>query len=181
VAPAIPPTNLPVANIRLQKSLRTSDVPKNFGTSSPDGRHNTVRSRPTMKFVATKTPSSSTCRRSTACVSGWSVSAPASSIRSAPSYWSAVLPCGKACASCALSCHAFSQRPAMPCRGAWCVSQIDFDHPDQQVGWALVMDALATADGDFLNGIVDRLANASAQGQDIDPRVLNFRSAAVTS
>jgi len=43
------------------------------------------------------------------------------------------------------------------------------------------MDALATADGDFLNGIVDRLANASAQGQDIDPRVLNFRSAAVTS
>ena len=92
-----------------------------------------------------------------------------------------MLPCGKACASCALSCHAFSQRPAMPCRGAWCVSQIDFDHPDQQVGWALVMDALATADGDFLNGIVDRLANASAQGQDIDPRVLNFRSAAVTS
>ena len=44
MAPAIPPTNLPVANIRLQKSLRTSDVPKNFGTSSPDGRHNTVRS-----------------------------------------------------------------------------------------------------------------------------------------
>jgi len=43
------------------------------------------------------------------------------------------------------------------------------------------MDALAKADGDFLNGIVDRLANASAQGQDIDPRVLNFRSAAVTS
>jgi hypothetical protein len=55
VAPAIPPTNLPVADIRLQKSLRhldgrsqrslrTSEVPKNFGTSSPDGRHNTVRS-----------------------------------------------------------------------------------------------------------------------------------------
>src|SRR5262245_24363968 len=36
------------------------------------------------------------------------------------------------------------------------------------------MDALATADGDFLNGIVDQLANASAQGQDNDPHVLNF-------
>jgi len=39
--------------------------------------------RPTMKFVATKTAEQLTCRRSTACVSGWSVSAPASSIRSA--------------------------------------------------------------------------------------------------
>jgi len=33
------------------------------------------------------------------------------------------------------------------------VPQIGFDHPDQLVGRALVMDALATADGDFLNGI----------------------------
>jgi hypothetical protein len=50
------------------------------------------------------------------------VSAPASSIRSAPSYWSVPLPCGKACASCALSYHAFSPRPAMPCRHACCAS-----------------------------------------------------------
>src|SRR6516162_1190238 len=41
-------------------------------------------------------------------------------IRSAPSCWSAALPCGKACASCALSCHAFSPCPAMSCRRAWC-------------------------------------------------------------
>jgi hypothetical protein len=78
--------------------------------------------RPTMKFVATKPPSSSTCRRSTACVSGWSVSAPASSIRSAPSCWSVPLPCGKACASCALPYHAYSPRPAMLCRPACCAS-----------------------------------------------------------
>ena len=43
-------------------------------------------------------------------------------IRSAPSYWSVPLPCGKACASCALSYHAFSPRPAMPCRPACCAS-----------------------------------------------------------
>ena len=66
--------------------------------------------RPTMKFVATKTPDSSICKRSTACVSDWSVSAPASSIRSVPSCWSVASPRGKACASYALSYHAFSPR-----------------------------------------------------------------------
>jgi hypothetical protein len=34
--------------------------------------------RPTMKFVATKTAEQLDCRRCTGCVSGWSVSAPAS-------------------------------------------------------------------------------------------------------
>src|SRR6516164_625658 len=53
------------------------------------------------------------------------------------------------------------------------VPQIEFDHPDKLVGGALLMDALATADEDFLNGIVDQLANASAHGQDIE-RGLNF-------
>jgi hypothetical protein len=52
--------------------------------------------------------------------------------------------------------------------------RIGFDHPDQLVGRALVMDALASADEDFLNGIMYQLANASAHGQDIDERVLNF-------
>jgi hypothetical protein len=52
--------------------------------------------------------------------------------------------------------------------------QIGFDHPDQLVGRALVMDALASADEDFLNGIMYQLANASAQGQNIDERGLNF-------
>jgi hypothetical protein len=52
--------------------------------------------------------------------------------------------------------------------------QIGFDHPHQLVGRALVMDALASADEDFLNGIMNQLANASAHGQDIDERGLNF-------
>ena len=53
------------------------------------------------------------------------------------------------------------------------VPQIEFDHPDKLVGGALLMDALATADEDFLNGIVDQIASASAHGQDIE-RGLNF-------
>src|SRR5262249_41169050 len=59
--------------------------------------------RPTMKFVATKTAEQLDLQ----CVSDWSVSAPASSIRSAPSCWSVALPCGKACASCATSYRTF--------------------------------------------------------------------------
>lgn len=52
--------------------------------------------------------------------------------------------------------------------------RIGVDHPDQQIGRALVMDALASADEDFLNGIMYQLGNASAHGQDIDERELNF-------
>jgi hypothetical protein len=36
------------------------------------------------------------------------------------------------------------------------------------------MDALASADGDFLDGITSQLANASSRGQEIDERGLNF-------
>src|SRR5262245_65510526 len=52
--------------------------------------------------------------------------------------------------------------------------QITFDHPDEQIGRALVMEALASADWDFLDGILKQLVNASAQGQDIDECGLNF-------
>src|SRR5262249_4166400 len=53
--------------------------------------------------------------------------------------------------------------------------QIRFDHPDQQIGKALVMEALASAeDWDFVDGILKQLGNASAQGQDIDECRLNF-------
>ena len=51
--------------------------------------------RPTMKFVATKRqPIGSTCRRYTGFASDWSANAPALSIRSVPSSWSAA--CGAA-------------------------------------------------------------------------------------
>ena len=75
--------------------------------------------RPTMKFVATRRRTNSTCRRCTGCASGWSASAPASSIRSAPSCWSAALRCGKDSVSCVPNCHASWPRHLMSCRHAW--------------------------------------------------------------
>jgi hypothetical protein len=77
--------------------------------------------RPTMKFVATKTAEQLDLQALHR-VRERLVSAPASSIRSVPSCWSVALPCGKACASCALSCRAFSPRLAMLCHLACCAS-----------------------------------------------------------
>ena len=52
--------------------------------------------------------------------------------------------------------------------------EIGIEHPDELVGQTLIMEVLASADGDFLNGIVSQLANASRRGQDIDEHGLNF-------
>jgi hypothetical protein len=52
--------------------------------------------------------------------------------------------------------------------------QIQLDHPDKLVGEALVMDVLASADGDFVNGILSQLASASGRGQDISEHGVNF-------
>jgi hypothetical protein len=53
-------------------------------------------------------------------------------------------------------------------------AQIRVDHPDEVVGQLLVMDALASADEDFVKGILRQLANASERGQDINEDELNF-------
>jgi len=53
-------------------------------------------------------------------------------------------------------------------------TQVEFDHPNKIVGEVLVLDALASADGDFLGGIASQLVNANRRGQDIDERGLNF-------
>jgi hypothetical protein len=52
--------------------------------------------------------------------------------------------------------------------------QIEVDHPSKIVGSALVMDAFASADRDFVNGIVDQLAKASRRGEDISELGINF-------
>jgi hypothetical protein len=52
--------------------------------------------------------------------------------------------------------------------------RIRFDHPDEQIGKALVMEALASADPDFAIGIVGQLASASGGGRDFDEYGLNF-------
>jgi transposase len=76
--------------------------------------------RPTMKFVATKTAEQLDLQALHRVRERLVSQRTSISIRSAPSYWSVPLPCGKACASCALSYHAFSPRPAMPYRPACC-------------------------------------------------------------
>ena len=53
-------------------------------------------------------------------------------------------------------------------------AQIGLDHPNKLVGRMLVMEALASADDDFVNGILNQLANASAHSQDINEGGLNF-------
>jgi len=57
--------------------------------------------RPTLKFVATKTAEQLDLQALHRVRDGWSVSAPALSIRSAPFCWSVGLPCGRGCTSCA--------------------------------------------------------------------------------
>ena len=63
--------------------------------------------RPTMKFVATKTAEQLDLQALHRVRERLSASARASSIRSAPSRWSAGLPCGKGSASCAPNCQGF--------------------------------------------------------------------------
>jgi hypothetical protein len=56
---------------------------------------------------------------------------------------------------------------------------IRIDHPDQPIGRALLSDALASADRDFVNGIVDQLGNTCRHGQAVDERGLNFKLAVI--
>jgi hypothetical protein len=48
------------------------------------------------------------------------------------------------------------------------------DHPDQEIGWALLMNALGTADRDFLNGLIGQLARVNDDGLELNFHGLNF-------
>ena len=51
---------------------------------------------------------------------------------------------------------------------------ISLDHPDELIGPALLTEALGTVDGDFLNGLLTQLCNASSQDQRPDESAINF-------
>ena len=53
-------------------------------------------------------------------------------------------------------------------------SAITLDHPDMPVACALLMDALGTADVDFVDGLLRQLANAGSQGNQADEGGINF-------
>ena len=77
----------------------------------------TNQSRPLpMKFVATKTVEQLDLQALHRVRDGWLASAPASSIRFAPSCWNAGLRCARASAVSAQSCQASSPRALMHCR-----------------------------------------------------------------
>jgi hypothetical protein len=52
--------------------------------------------------------------------------------------------------------------------------KISPDHPDAAIGYALLMEALGTADDDFGLGLLRQLANAASQGNQIDEGGINF-------
>jgi hypothetical protein len=53
-------------------------------------------------------------------------------------------------------------------------AQIRLNHPDGLVGRALLMDALGTADWDFVDGIVNQFVAVSRRDGEIDEHKLNF-------
>jgi hypothetical protein len=53
-------------------------------------------------------------------------------------------------------------------------SAIGVDHPDEFVGYALLMEALGTTDVDFAGGILSQLAKSGSKGDEVDEGVLNF-------
>jgi hypothetical protein len=48
------------------------------------------------------------------------------------------------------------------------------DHPDEAVGNSLLMEALGTAEPDFVDGLIGQLANAATKGRAVDEHGLNF-------
>ncbi len=53
-------------------------------------------------------------------------------------------------------------------------TRIGPDHPDEVVGYALLGEALGTADLDFLSGLLSQLTNAGAPGREASEGALNF-------
>lgn len=54
------------------------------------------------------------------------------------------------------------------------VPRLSFNHPDEEVGYGLLCEAIGTANADFLNGLLHQLANVSSSGRAIDESELNF-------
>src|SRR5215471_16372877 len=48
------------------------------------------------------------------------------------------------------------------------------DHPNKAIGCALLMQAIGTADADFLHGFLSQLADAGSRGSNSDAQRINF-------
>jgi hypothetical protein len=58
-------------------------------------------------------------------------------------------------------------------------TQIGLHHPDDTVGYGLLMKALGTADYSFGEGLLNQLANAGSQGGEVDEASVNFMLAVI--
>ena len=79
----------------------------------------------------------------------------------------------------ALEAHAgrIRKTPTSPRLKTWVkdnIPQMAVDHPSGGHGQALLMEALATTDTDFMVGILTQLGNAGSVGQKVDEQALNF-------
>ncbi|MCZ6895519.1 MAG: hypothetical protein O7H40_15940, partial [Gammaproteobacteria bacterium] len=58
-------------------------------------------------------------------------------------------------------------------------AEILLDHPDVAIGHTLLMEAIGTAELDFLDGLIRQLTNVGTHGQKVDEQGLNFMLAVV--
>jgi hypothetical protein len=54
------------------------------------------------------------------------------------------------------------------------VHRITLDHPEPKIGHVVLMEAVGTADPDFLEGLFGQLGDLVRQGRTVDGRALNF-------
>ena len=59
------------------------------------------------------------------------------------------------------------------------VTEVSVDHPDQKLGGIRLLDAFATDDGDFLNGVVNQFINVATKGNNANEKDVNFMLAMV--
>jgi hypothetical protein len=70
--------------------------------------------------------------------------------------------------------HASKTAPRVKVKNDGGLPKLSPDHPDEAVGYMLLMEAVGTDDMDFLNGLLGQLANAGSQGRQFDEGALNF-------
>ncbi len=58
--------------------------------------------------------------------------------------------------------------------------QISIDHPNNAVGFTLLMEAFGTSDPDFAQGLLKQITNVASQGQSVDEDACNFVMSVVT-
>jgi len=68
----------------------------------------------------------------------------------------------------------FREFPSLKTAQKGGASQISYDHPDQGVGQAMLMEAIGTKEPDFIFPFISQLVNAGSQGPNVDVKGLNF-------